>query len=38
MPLSAWIMLFFGCIVLYGGLIWCIKIALTKKSGKIDKG
>ncbi len=24
MPLSAWIMLIFGVVVLYGGLIYCV--------------
>ena len=24
MPLSAWIMLIFGIVVLYGGLIYCV--------------
>ena len=27
MPLSAWIMLAFGCIVLYGGLGFCLWVA-----------
>ncbi len=27
MPISAWIMLAFGCLVLYGGLAWCLMIA-----------
>jgi hypothetical protein len=31
MPLSAWIMLVFGCLVLYGGLAWCIAIAIRKR-------
>ena len=31
MPLSAWIMLVFGCLVLYGGLAVCIAITLRKK-------
>ena len=34
MPVSAWIMLVFGCLVLYGGLAVCIRIALRKR----DKG
>ena len=35
MPLSAWLMLLFGCTVLYGGLIVCLLIA--RRSGK-DQG
>ena len=31
MPVSAWIMLVFGCIVLYGGLGICITIARRGK-------
>ena len=27
MPLSAWLMMIFGCLVLYGGLGWCLSIA-----------
>ncbi|MBN2171668.1 MAG: MetS family NSS transporter small subunit [Candidatus Krumholzibacteriota bacterium] len=27
MPLSAWLMLAFGCLVLYGGLAVCLGIA-----------
>ncbi len=27
MPLSAWIMFAFGCLVLYGGLAICLRIA-----------
>ncbi len=27
MPLSAWLMLIFGCLVLYGGLAVCLFIA-----------
>jgi hypothetical protein len=27
MPISAWIMLIFGCLVLYGGFFWCLSIA-----------
>ncbi|MEJ2627560.1 MAG: MetS family NSS transporter small subunit [bacterium] len=27
MPVSAWIMLVFGCLVMYGGLGYCIYIA-----------
>jgi hypothetical protein len=36
MPLSGWIMLIFGCLVLYGGLGVCIYIA--RKSGDNDHG
>ncbi len=32
MPISAWIMLGFGCLVLYGGLGVCILIAVSGKS------
>jgi hypothetical protein len=32
MPLSAWLMLIFGCLVLYGGLALCITIAIRKRS------
>ena len=31
MPFSAWIMLVFGCLVLYGGLAWCVMIAIRKR-------
>jgi len=31
MPLSAWLMLIFGCLVLYGGLALCITIAIRKR-------
>jgi hypothetical protein len=31
MPLSAWIMLAFGCLVLYGGLAVCLRIAARKR-------
>ncbi|HEX67863.1 MAG TPA: MetS family NSS transporter small subunit [bacterium] len=31
MPISAWIMFFFGVAVLYGGLAWCLIIALKKR-------
>ena len=31
MPASAWIMLIFGCLVIYGGFFCCLKIALTKR-------
>ncbi len=31
MPLSAWIMFVFGCVVLYGGLAICISIAIRKR-------
>lgn len=32
MPVSAWLMLIFGVVVLYGGLAWCIWIAAHGKS------
>ena len=31
MPVSAWIMLIFGCGVLYGGLAICLRIAVRKR-------
>lgn len=31
MSTGAWIMLVFGCVVLYGGLAWSIGIALKKR-------
>ncbi len=31
MPASAWIMLIFGCLVLYGGLALCITIAIRNR-------
>ena len=31
MPLSAWLMLLFGCSVLYGGLAICITIAVHRR-------
>jgi len=31
MSLGAWIMLAFGCAVLYGGLFICIRIAINKE-------
>ena len=31
MPVSAWVMLIFGAVVLYGGFFWCLKIALKSK-------
>jgi len=31
MPVSAWIMLIFGCVVLYGGFLWSLRIALRRK-------
>ena len=34
MPLSAWLMFIFGCLVLYGGLILCIAIAVRKGKHK----
>lgn len=32
MPLSAWIMFIFGCVVLYGGLAVCIAIAIRHRN------
>ena len=39
MPVSAWIMLIFGCVVLYGGFLWCLRIAIKKKEAgeQVDK-
>lgn len=34
MPLSAWLMLAFGCLVLYGGLALCIRIAVRNRHPK----
>ncbi len=31
MPLSAWIMFGFGCVILYGGLAVCIGIAIRNR-------
>ncbi|MDP8239469.1 MAG: MetS family NSS transporter small subunit [Candidatus Hatepunaea meridiana] len=31
MPISAWIMLILGCLVLYGGFLWSLLIALKAK-------
>jgi hypothetical protein len=36
MPISAWIMFLFGCVVLYGGLVWCISIAIRKRERSSD--
>jgi hypothetical protein len=32
MPVSAWLMLIFGCLVLYGGIIWSLRIAMKSKN------
>jgi hypothetical protein len=32
MPISAWIMFLFGCVVLYGGLALCIRIAIRNRN------
>jgi len=32
MPISAILMLLFGCLILYGGLGWCLLLA-TKRRG-----
>lgn len=32
MPISAWVMLIIASLILYGGLIWCIVIAVKKNS------
>ena len=34
MPLSAWIMLAFGCLVLYGGLGLCLRVAMRNKKDR----
>ncbi len=34
MPLSAWLMLIFGCTILYGGLAVCITIARRKRKDR----
>ena len=34
MPLSAWIMLAFGCLVLYGGLGFCLWVAWRHRGGR----
>lgn len=34
MPISAWLMLAFGCLVLYGGLAFCIGIAMRNRNPK----
>lgn len=36
MPTSAWLMLGFGCVVLYGGLAACLGIAWRGRGGKRD--
>ncbi|MEE4312124.1 MAG: MetS family NSS transporter small subunit [candidate division KSB1 bacterium] len=37
MPLSAWIMFIFGCVILYGGLAVCLFIANRNKNKGTDK-
>jgi len=32
MPLSAWLMFIFGCLILYGGLACCITIAIRHRN------
>ncbi|HHE46747.1 MAG TPA: MetS family NSS transporter small subunit [Bacteroidetes bacterium] len=34
MPVSAWIMLILGCVVLYGGFIWSLRIALRNRKDR----
>ncbi|NQU06016.1 MAG: MetS family NSS transporter small subunit [Calditrichaeota bacterium] len=34
MPISAWLMLIFGCVILYGGFFWSLRIALKGKKEK----
>jgi len=36
MPLSAWLMLVFGCAILYGGLAWCISIAARQRGRNVN--
>ncbi|NQT26567.1 MetS family NSS transporter small subunit [candidate division KSB1 bacterium] len=31
MPLSAWLMMTFGCLILYGGLAICLVIAMKNR-------
>ena len=31
MPVSAWVMLIFGCVFLYGGFLVCLRIALKSR-------
>ncbi len=38
MPVSAWIMFVFGCMVLYGGLAWCIGIAVRNRKRSVRSG
>jgi len=38
MPISAWIMFAFGCLVLYGGLALCIGIAVRKQKQTFEDG
>ena len=40
MTTGAWIMLAFGCVVLYGGLVWSLvnTTKSTAKTGKAQKG
>jgi hypothetical protein len=40
MKTGAWIMLVFGCVVLYGGLVWSLVNTKksTAKTGKTQKG
>ena len=35
MPLSAWLMFIFGCVVLYGGLAICIGIAIRRRDKQL---
>ena len=37
MPVSAWIMLVFGCLVLYGGFFWSLRIAMRRKSKRVSE-
>jgi hypothetical protein len=40
MKTGAWIMLVFGCVVLYGGLVWSLinTKRSTEKRGTVQKG
>jgi hypothetical protein len=38
MPLGAWVMLLFGCVVLYGGLAACLVIAVRATKAKRAAG
>jgi len=37
MPVGAWLMLIFGCVVLYGGFAWCLAIALRNRHASEER-